>query len=70
VKEFKKVFVYTNRRTTIMTDDFLFVKGCDVGRKNNRRFSDPAPITGVEKTGDVLFIRGTDVCKRNSVRDL
>ncbi len=43
-----------------MPEDILFVKGCDVGRKGNRRMSDPAPITGVEMKDNVLFIRGTD----------
>jgi hypothetical protein len=47
-----------------LPDDFLFVKGVDVGSKRDRRISDPSVITGVEN-GAILFIKGTDVEKRS-----
>ena len=53
-----------------MPEDFLFVKGPDVGRKRNKRMSDPVDIRSSEMHGDVLFIKGVDVCTKNSVRDL
>lgn len=48
-----------------MPDDFLFVKGVDVGTKGDRRISDPSKVAGVEMHGDVLFIKGVDPVKRS-----
>ena len=42
----------------------LFVKGCDVGRKENKRFSEPVDVISSQMHGDALFIKGVDVIKR------
>lgn len=48
-----------------MTDEFLFVKGADVGRKFNARYSEPNDIVSSEMVGDALFVKGVDVVKRS-----
>ncbi len=48
-----------------MPEDFLFVKGVDVGTNRDKRKSDPSVVTGSEQVGDVLFIKGTDTVKRS-----
>jgi len=48
-----------------MPDDFLFVKGVDVGTKGDRRISDPSKVAGIEMHGDVLFVKGVDPVKRS-----
>jgi hypothetical protein len=42
----------------------LFVKGADVNRKFNKRYSEPNDIVSSEMVGDVLFIKGVDVIQR------